>query len=48
MKFVESRPYADPDAAARELIEFASTIEPAQDGRVFIERAQSSNVPFWG
>jgi len=31
--------------AARKLVEIAGTIEPAQDGRVFIERA---HVPFWG
>jgi hypothetical protein len=26
MKFVEPRPFADPDAAARKLVEIASTI----------------------
>jgi hypothetical protein len=43
MKFVELHPFADPDAAARELIEIASTIEPVQDGRIFIELV---NAPF--
>jgi hypothetical protein len=28
MKSVEPRPFADPDAAARRLVEIASTIEP--------------------
>ena len=32
MKSVEARPYADPDAAARKLVEIASTIESVQDG----------------
>jgi hypothetical protein len=43
MKFVEPRPYADPDAAARKLIEIASTIEPVQNGRIYIELV---NAPF--
>jgi len=34
---VESRPYADPEMAARRLVEIASTIEPVQDGRIYIE-----------
>ena len=37
MKFVELHPFADPDAAARKLVEIASTIEPVQDGRIFVE-----------
>jgi YD repeat-containing protein len=37
MKFVEPRPYADPDAAARKLVEIASTIEPVQNERLYIE-----------
>jgi hypothetical protein len=28
MKFVEPRPFADPDVAAHKLVEIASTIEP--------------------
>jgi hypothetical protein len=43
MKFAEPRPYADPDAAARKLVEIASTIEPVQDGRIFVELV---NAPF--
>jgi hypothetical protein len=37
MKFVEPSPFNDPDAAARKLVEIANTIEPAQDGRIYIE-----------
>jgi len=32
-KYAANRPYADPEKAARRLIEIASTIEPVQDGR---------------
>jgi hypothetical protein len=37
MKLVEPNRFADPDAAARKLVEIANTIEPAQDGRIYIE-----------
>ena len=37
MKYVEPRLYADPEKAARRIIEIASTIEPVQDGRIHIE-----------
>jgi hypothetical protein len=37
MKFVQPRPYADPEAAARKLMEIANSIEPVQDGRIHIE-----------
>jgi hypothetical protein len=37
MKFNAERPYADPEAAARKLIEIANTIEAVQDGRIHIE-----------
>jgi hypothetical protein len=37
MKFAEARPYADPEKAARRIVEIASTVEPAQDGRIYIE-----------
>ena len=43
MKFVECHPFADPDAAAREIIEIANGVDAAQDGRIFIERV---NEPF--
>ena len=41
--FVEDRPYANPDIAARKLIEIAYSIEPVQDGRIHIEKI---NWPF--
>jgi hypothetical protein len=37
VKFVERRPYADPEAAARKLLEIANAFEPIQDGRIYIE-----------
>jgi hypothetical protein len=43
MKFIEPRPFADPDAAARKLIEIANSVEAVQDGRILIERV---NEPF--
>ena len=43
MKFVEGRPLADPDAAARKLMELANAFEPVQDGRIYIEKI---NGPF--
>ena len=43
MKFVEPRPFADPKAAARKLVELAYAFEPIQDGRIYIEKI---NGPF--
>jgi hypothetical protein len=43
VQFSEPRPYADPDKAARKLVEIANTIEPVQDGRLHIEKL---NAPF--
>ena len=43
MKFATDRPYSDPAKAARKLVETANSIEPAQDGRIFIELV---NWPF--
>ncbi len=37
MQFAADRPYADPEAAARKLIEIANSFEAVQDGRIFIE-----------
>ncbi|WP_456622122.1 hypothetical protein [Bradyrhizobium sp. P5_C12] len=42
-KHVEARPYADPEAAARKLIQLAASVEPVQDGRIHIEKI---NAPF--
>jgi len=33
MKFTVDRAYADPEAAARKLIEIANSVEAVQDGR---------------
>jgi hypothetical protein len=43
MKFVEPRPYADPDVGARKIVELANAFEPLQDGRIYIEKI---NGPF--
>jgi hypothetical protein len=43
MKFAADRPLADPDAAARKLVEIANDVEAEQDGRIHIERV---NEPF--
>ena len=43
MKFAERNLFADPDAAARKLVEIANGVEAVQDGRIFIERV---NEPF--
>ena len=37
MKFVDTRPFANPEAAARKLMEIANSVEPVQDGRIHIE-----------
>jgi hypothetical protein len=42
-KFATERPYADPEAAARQLVQLAASIEPVQDGRIHIEKI---NAPF--
>jgi hypothetical protein len=41
MNFVERKPLADPDAAARRLVEIANGVEAVQDGRIFIERVNA-------
>jgi hypothetical protein len=43
MRFVVPRPLADPDVAARKLVENANGVEAVQDGRIFIEKV---NAPF--
>jgi hypothetical protein len=43
MKYTADRPFADPENAARKLLEIASTVEPVQDGRIHIEKI---NGPF--
>ena len=43
MKFIADRPLADPEIAARKILEIANTVEPIQDGRIHIEKI---NGPF--
>ena len=43
MKFVIPSKFADPDAAARKLVELANAVEAVQDGRIYIELI---NAPF--
>ena len=43
MNLIEPRPYADPDVAARKIVELANAIETIQDGRIYIEEI---NGPF--
>jgi hypothetical protein len=42
-KYVQPRPYADPEVAARKIVELANAFEPIQDGRIYIEKI---NGPF--
>jgi hypothetical protein len=43
MKYTDARPYADPEEAARKLLEIANATEAVQDGRIHIEKI---NGPF--
>jgi hypothetical protein len=43
VKLTADRPFADPDKAARRLLEHAHAFEPIQDGRIYIEKI---NGPF--
>jgi hypothetical protein len=36
-RYVQPRPYADPDAAARKLVEIANDLGPYMDGRMLVE-----------
>jgi hypothetical protein len=38
MQFATSRPYADPEAAARKILEIANATPAPQDGRIHIEK----------
>jgi len=42
-KFIADRPFADPDAAARKIVEIAKEGEAVQNGRIYIEQV---NAPF--
>src|SRR5947207_15837321 len=43
MRYATSRPFADPEVAARKLSEIANATEAVQDGRIHIEKL---NGPF--
>jgi hypothetical protein len=43
MKYATDRPFADPEKAARKIVEIANATEPVQDGRIHIEKI---NGPF--
>src|SRR6266403_305672 len=43
VKFAEPRPFSDPEAAVRKLIEIANAAKAVQDARIYIERV---NGPF--
>ena len=43
MKYTADRPFADPEKAARRLMQHAHAFEPVQDGRIYIEKI---NGPF--
>jgi hypothetical protein len=43
MKYADTRSYADPEKAARKLLEIANATEGVQDGRIHIEKI---NGPF--
>ena len=43
MKFATERPFADPDKAARKLLELANAVEADRDQRIAIELI---NLPF--
>jgi hypothetical protein len=43
MKLTADRPFADPEKAARRLMDHARAFEPVQDGRIYIEKI---NGPF--
>ena len=37
MKFVPNRPYSDPEMSVRKIVEIAKSVEPGQEGRIYIE-----------
>src|SRR4029079_2455916 len=43
LKLTADRPFADPEKAARRLLEHAHAFEPIQEGRIYIEKL---NGPF--
>jgi hypothetical protein len=47
MRFVEPRPFANPDAAARKLAEIANGVEVVQDGRIYNRARQRAVSGGW-
>jgi hypothetical protein len=47
-KFVAERPLADPDAAARKIVEIANDVEAVQNGRIYIERVNAPSLAVGG
>ena len=43
MRLIEPRPFADPELAARKLVEIANGVEAVQDARIYVELV---NAPF--
>ena len=37
VKYAADRPFSNPEAAARKLVEIANSVEAVQDGRIYIE-----------
>jgi hypothetical protein len=44
MKYAEPRPFADPEKAARKLLEIANATEAVQDGRIYIETINGIHI----
>jgi hypothetical protein len=44
MKFTESSPYAEPEKAARRVMELAHAVEPLQDGRIHVEKINGPSL----
>ena len=42
MKFAADRPYANPEKAARKILEIANSVEVAQDDRIYIDLINGS------
>jgi hypothetical protein len=47
MKSTTKRPFADPEKAARKLLELANEFEPIEDGRTYIEKINGPKRELW-
>ena len=45
VRFAPDRPYADPEKAARKIIEIANSVEAVQDGRLKINVGRDGPIP---